>query len=101
MSRIGLKRERGTRSGFRWGSSPVPALSASCFLQASQSSSTPWWPASSFLTSSRPESSRFNRPLIQVYRYAAPFPLDLAAVVLLITFVSTLTVGPLELLKTR
>jgi tripartite ATP-independent transporter DctM subunit len=38
-------------------------------------------------------SYRFERPLVQVYRYAVPFLLVLAAVVLLITYVPSLTLG--------
>ncbi|HSD51315.1 MAG TPA: TRAP transporter large permease subunit, partial [Candidatus Methylomirabilis sp.] len=38
-------------------------------------------------------SYRFERPLVEVYRYALPFLLILAAVVLLITYVPSLTLG--------
>ncbi len=38
-------------------------------------------------------SYRFERPLVEVYRYAVPFLLVLAAVVLLITYVPALTLG--------
>ncbi|MGE5838371.1 MAG: TRAP transporter large permease, partial [Deltaproteobacteria bacterium] len=38
-------------------------------------------------------SYRFERPLVEVYRYAVPFLLVLAAVVLLITYVPSLTLG--------
>jgi tripartite ATP-independent transporter DctM subunit len=38
-------------------------------------------------------SYRFERPLVEVYRHAVPFLLVLAAVVLLITYVPSLTLG--------
>jgi tripartite ATP-independent transporter DctM subunit len=38
-------------------------------------------------------SYRFERPLVEVYRYAVPFLLVLTAVVLLITYVPALTLG--------
>ncbi len=44
-------------------------------------------------------SFRFERPLPQVYRASVPFLLILLAVVLLITFVPWLTLGPMRLFK--